>query len=366
MNDVDTIVKKLLSAKEAYYNDEPIMSDADFDALEDQLRRLDSDNDYFNLVGIAINNKQKVEHSIPMLSMAKGKVIDDILSWLDKIECKNEKLIIQPKIDGMSATVVYENGKLILIATRGDGKVGQDITHISNYIKLPKTVNNKNRIEVRGELYLPKNSKVSNIENKPLRNICVGLINRKDSGLSDLKHIKFIAYQIIGSNIEKESEKMKWLEDNLFDSIWAFYLDGTNQLQEVYDNYLSKLRNEWDYETDGLVITINDNTKWERINSKYEISHHNHYNIAWKPKAEVKKTILENIEWNVSRSGKLIPVAIVNPVVLGNSKVSRCSLNNYENVVRLKLEKGDEVEIEKAGEIIPYLTSNVTKNIRQR
>lgn len=360
----DLLVKRLMQAKDAYYNGDYSVTDAEFDTLEEELRALDPENPYFSIVG-AVNSKAKTKHQIPMLSAAKGKTLEDILAWLKKINSLNEQLMAQPKVDGLSANVVYEGGKLTMVATRGDGKIGQDITHVSKYVNLPPSIDLGNRIEVRGEIYLPKATKFPNPENKPLRNIAVGLIARKDSGLEDLKHLHFVAYQVWGSNYKTEDAKMDWLERHKFETVWNQLLDPI-QLQSLYDKYLKTFRSEWTYETDGLMLTINDNTKWEAINSKYVVEHHNHFNIAWKGIAEAKETILNDIEWNVSRQGKLIPVAVVEPVNISSRIVSRASLTCYENVVRMKFEKGDKVLIEVAGDVIPYLTENISKKIRQR
>lgn len=356
------IVKKLMEAKEAYYNGEPIMSDDEFDTLEDELRKKDPDNDYFSIVGIT-NSKAKVKHVISMLSAGKGKVLSDIMAWLKKINALMFSILVEPKVDGMSANIVYDKGKLILIATRGDGLIGQDVTHVSKYMKIPQTIDLKTRVEVRGEFHLSK--KYPNPENKPLRNMVVGMVNRKDSGLEELKHIHFAAYQVFGTDIKTEYEKLNWLELHGFEAVWR-ELVNVYQLQEIYDKYMNTLRAEWDYETDGIMLIINDNTKWEAIDANYTVEHHHHYNIAWKGVAERKESVLLNIEWNVSRQGKLIPVAIIEPVVLGQRTVSRAALTSYENVMRMKFEKGDKVLIEFANDVIPYLAANITKNISQR
>ena len=364
----DILVKKLMQAKDAYYNnrdnDSANMTDGKFDALEEELRQLDPDNEYFKVVG-AVNTKAKTTHLIPMLSAAKGKTLEDIADWLKKINAQNENLMVQPKIDGLSANVVYENGKLVLVATRGDGKIGQDITHVAKYMKIPLTIDLETRVEVRGEIYLPKQTKFPNPDNKPLRNIAVGLVARKDEGLADLKYLHFIAYQVYGTFCKREDSKMDWLERHNFETVWNEVI-GFSQLQNVYDKYLKTLRSEWTYETDGLMLTINDNTKWEAINSKYVVDHHFFHNIALKPPSEAKETTLKDIEWGVSRQGKLIPVAIVEPVNISSRMVSRASLTCYENVIRMKFEKGDKVLIEVAGDVIPYLSANLSKNIRQR
>jgi DNA ligase (NAD+) len=360
------IVKRLLQAKKAYYAGSPIMEDAEFDALEDGLRRADSKNDYFKVVGSSLGNaKEKVSHLHPMLSCGKAKTFQDITKWASKIGVEKEMFIVQPKIDGMSGNCVYDDGKLTQICTRGDGLVGQDISHLAKYINVSQNIDTKGHVEIRGEIYLPKNTKAPNPDNGPLRNICVGMVNRKGHKLDDLKFVHFVAYQAIGTKHKSESEKLIWLAKNKFEVV-TFNNLHLDELEGYREQYVNELREKWLYETDGLVIVVDDNSKWDKINSKYEVSHHNHYNIAWKPESESSETTLESIDWQVSRSGKLIPVAVVKSVVISGRTVQRASLTCYDNVMRMKLEKGDRVLLEVANDVIPYLAQNITKGVSQR
>jgi DNA ligase (NAD+) len=360
---VKNIVEKLFEAKEAYYNtDTPVMSDAEFDKLEDELKKVDPDNGYFKMVGTGGNTKTKVTHQIPMLSAGKAKTTDEVMKWLGKVAHSNQELVVEGKIDGLSATAVYEMGVLTMVATRGDGVVGQDITHIAQYVNIPKTISLNERIEVRGELYIPKDSTVPNPTNKPLRNMAVGFVNRKGGKhtLTDLKYVHFVTYQVHGSKLNKENVKMEWLKENNFETVAYKVITGKAQIEKYHDDYLATIRNDWQYETDGLVLVVNDNKEWDKIDSKYEVSHHHHYNIALKPPSEGKETYLRSIEWNVSRLGRFIPVAIVDPIVLGGATIQRCTLNNYENVTKLKLNADDKVTVERANDVIPFFKQNLT------
>jgi DNA ligase (NAD+) len=363
------IVERLHEAKEAYYKGKPIMSDADFDTLEDRLKELDPKNEYFKVVGAPVaagNVKEKVEHQVPMLSCGKAKTFADVEAWAKKVGADKEMFCVQPKIDGMSGNCVYEDGKLVQIATRGDGHIGQDVTHLSHYINVPKTIDIKGRVEIRGEIYLPKDTKAPNPDNKPLRNICVGMVGRKDHKLDDLKFVHFVAYQVVGSSLlKRESDKMLWLHNSKFE-IADWRCMKLDELEAYRQEYVDTLRSKWQYETDGLVIVVNDNTKWAGINSLYEVSHHNHYNIAWKPESETAETTLENIEWQVTRSGRLTPVAIFKPIVLGGATITRASLTCYDNVLRMKMEKGDKLLVSRANDVIPYIEQNLTKKVAQR
>lgn len=243
---VQTIVEKLMEAKDAYYNGNPIMSDQDFDNLEDQLIVLDPENFYFSVVGASIKGKAKVRHEIPMLSCNKVKDLESLYDWLKKIGAENEKLVVEPKIDGLSCSITYVDGKLTRIATRGDGHIGQDITHIAKHAKdigIPsvtsiRRLGSDNKMEVRGELYLPKNTKFPNPENKPLRSLANGLVNRKDSGLEDVKYIRFVSYQLLGTTEELEHNKLLLLEPIGFDVIEAS-VAKKEKLSEYFERYLT-------------------------------------------------------------------------------------------------------------------------------
>ena len=275
--DVNEIVKLLLDAKEAYYNsDSPIMSDAEFDALEEKLRSIDPENEYFLSVGVIADEGEKIRHSTPMLSMMKGKSIDDIASWIKKIDIGRESgFIIEPKIDGLSATCRYRKGKLVYIATRGNGIEGQDISHISVYVKdIPDSIDfTDEEIEVRGELYLPRNTRFDT-EGKPLRNSCVGLINRKENR-GDLKHVRFAAFRIVGMDTHPfENKRIDLLVKEGFNAIEYFMAADSAEIESSYNRYIEHYRGAWEYETDGLIICVNDRRLFEEIDSKWIVDHH--------------------------------------------------------------------------------------------
>lgn len=359
---VQEIVTKLIQAKDAYYNDMPIMTDEEFDALEDKLRTVDSDNDYFNIVGIAPIG-EKIKHKYPMLSMAKAKSVDDVEKWLNRILSKRVQLIIEPKIDGLSASCIYENGKLQYIVTRGDGIEGRNISHIKDYIDIPLTVNSADRIEVRGELFIPQNGNFPNTENKPLRNLAVGLVNRKDTGLEDLKYLKFVAYQIFGVDVKSEIEKHIYLTGFNFNKVESYPANSIKDIEEVYEKYKTSYRASWEYETDGLIIVVNDHKLHDEINEKYTISHHNHYNIALKPEAESKWTTIKGITWQVSKAGSLIPVVNIEPIIIGGATIQNVTANNYENVKNLKLNIGDKIHISRSNDVIPFLIESIPERM---
>ena len=354
--DEEGLIEALKELDNSYYNDDEQVSDDIYDNYKYIAQELFPNNPYFNDVGAPTKSEEKIKHDVPMLSISKGKTIEDIKSWINKIGYLG-KLLIEPKLDGISATCRYENGHLAYIATRGDGKQGQDITHIQHFVDIPKRVNKAGSLEVRGELYLPKNNP---IYKEKLRNNCSGLVNRKED-MDNLKYVKFGAYQLISHDeYVTVKEEHKIIEEELVKlgfKVIDWKVIDIKALQQIYDDYLNNYRNTWEYETDGLVITVNDKTKHKELDSKWESSHHHQYNIAWKPPSQSARTILRDIEWNVSRHGSVVPTAILDPVEINGVKIQRASLNNYVNVKELDAREGSEVILQRANDVIPFVES---------
>ncbi|MDC7223443.1 MAG: hypothetical protein PQJ60_06845 [Spirochaetales bacterium] len=367
---VKEIVRQLEEARLAYYNEgTPLMSDSAFDELEDLLRSLDPGNGYFSTVGSAGEETGgKIVHSIPMLSMGKAKKAADVHKWMDRLDLGEDLVYcLQPKIDGLSATCRYREGKLIYTASRGDGAVGQDISHIAAFMEdIPETIDfTRGDVEIRGELYLPKDTSYDT-KGKPLRNNCVGLINRKEDR-EDLKHVRFVCYQIVSDDPElippRESEKIALLAREGFHTVEYSRVTYTD-VEGVYESYLEKDRDRWLYETDGLIIAVDDNSLHEEIDGRWVVDHHHHYAIALKPPAAGKETTLLGVEWQISRQGNLIPVANFEAIELGGANLERASLHNAQFVRDLLLAKGDRLIIERANDVIPYVRANLSNEKR--
>lgn len=345
------IVNQLMEAKQAYYNGTPIMSDDEFDKLEELLHHTDPDNAYFSIVGVNVKGSNKIKHDVPMLSCAKAKTVAEVVKWLNKINY-TERLLCTSKVDGLSGSIKFVNGVISYITTRGDGVEGQQITWLKDYLNIPQQIPANKTMEIRGEIYLPKDTKMIT-NGSPLRNIASGLVNRKENK-TNCEYLKFIAYAITNSDNTKFSDDFEALEVYGFDVVPYYTIDTEDDIGVMEEVYISKYREQWNFETDGLVFQVNDKTLYDKINSKYEISHHNFYNIALKPESETAVTTLLGIDWQVSKQGNAIPVAYFEPIYLGNKEIRNATLNNYDNVKNLDLHEGDEVVIANANEVIPF------------
>ncbi|KGM38841.1 hypothetical protein S1OALGB6SA_1697 [Olavius algarvensis spirochete endosymbiont] len=386
--DEDILAARLEEASEAYYNsDSPLMSDDEFDALEEELRKLAPEHAYFSTVGFSVGESDKIEHSIPMLSMGKVKSLEGVKKWLVRLKLDSRtSIVVQPKVDGLSASLCYESGVLRYVSSRGDGVKGQNISHIARFIEdIPDTVSfTRETVEIRGELHLPKDTDFD-AGGKPLRNNCWGLINRKD-GHEDLHFVRFLAYQVLwhrnaayeeaGRCDERwwsESGKIDILAENEFYTFdkWLLQLDNSDastgeemnqlisQIGGIYKTYIEKLRDEWNFETDGLIIAVDDNHLHDEIDQHWVVNAHHHYVIALKPPSKMLRTVLRDVLWQVSRQGNLTPVAVFDSVEIGGATVERASLHNAQNVHRLRLALDDMIIVERANDVIPYVRDNL-------
>lgn len=354
------IIDQLKEWDSLYYNEgESPVSDVIYDSTKELAKKGYPSDPYFREIGSQV--KGKIKHSIKMLSMNKAKKIEDVDEWIKKIKIDYNDLLIESKIDGLSCSIVYEKGFLKYMSTRGNGEIGQDITHIKDFIKIKDRFKNKS-FEVRGELYLPKNTTFENTENKPLRNLAVGLVNRKELR-EDLKYLNFTAYQFYSDEYDfnTEIDKLNFLKEIGFDVVSNYKISNRQSLINYFNDYLTKFRKEWEYETDGLILTVNDCKKHDEINSSFVVDHHNHFNIALKPPSESKITELKNIEWNISRFGNIIPVAIFDSINIGGSIITKASMYNYAYVKELKFSKGDKLLVSRSNDVIPYIEEIVEK-----
>jgi DNA ligase (NAD+) len=344
--------------KALYYQGRPEIKDSEYDKLEEKLRKIDPENSTLEIVG-STQTGNKVQHKTKMLSLNKTYKADDLEKWVE-----GRPVVSTLKIDGVSCSIEYEDGKLLIAKTRGDGSFGEDITEKVKWIStVPKTISSKNKLEVRGELfcdeknfYLLSEEMVIIGQEKPTsqRNIVAGLISRKES-IELCRYIEFRAFDLIDDKqpLKYELEKEKILSSYGFTpEEFKLHKNFSSLKKEL--NYAAEFMSTGEYQIDGLVISLNEIALHEELGAT---AHHPRFKIAFKYQGDTKKTIINEIKWSVSRNGILTPVAEVEPVELSGAKISRVTLHNYGMVKQYELKTGDEIEIVRSGEVIPKFLS---------
>ena len=371
---IDELIKILNKASYEYYTlDSPSITDQEYDSYMDELIRLETN--YPNLVrndsptvkigGEVISDFKKVTHEVPMMSLGDIFNEEEVLDFDKKIKkiIENPEYVCELKIDGLSVSLLYKSGKLIRGATRGDGTVGEDITHNVRTIKnVPLSLPIDIDIEVRGEIYMPKSSftklneeRIKNNEKEFAnpRNAAAGSVRQLDSKISASRNLSTFLYHIPNANDynlknqEEALEFMKKLTLTVNPNI-----KRANNIKEVleYINYWYIHRNELPYEIDGIVIKVNNFNEQKKLGVTAKVPK---WAIAYKFPAEEILTKLNDIEFCVGRTGKITPRAELNPVRLAGSVVRSATLNNQEYIKEKDIRIGDIVSIRKAGDVIP-------------
>lgn len=348
-------LEKLISHhKSLYYQGQAEISDEAYDALEDELKKLDPKNSILELIGSPIDSSsEKVTHQKKMLSLDKTYKEEDLVKFLEQ-----DKLVSVFKIDGSSCSLIYEKGRLVIAKTRGDGSQGENITRKIAYIAdVPKKLSRPIDIEVRGEIFCRANAfhKISEeMERQKLerptsqRNIVAGLLGRKEH-ITFAKHLSFQAFDLIGEKYAVETEKLKDLVQLGFDvPEWQLHSSVASVKKRIEE--ARSFMCDGDFLIDGLVFVLNDQKLHEELG---ETSHHPRYKLAFKFQGESKVTTINSITWQVSRNGRLTPVAEVEPVELSGASISRVTLHNMGIVKDFNLKHGDKIEIVRSGEVIP-------------
>ena len=367
-------IKKLLKFNQAYFEkDSPIVSDSAFDKLKKELIELAAKNPYLkkienldNLIGSKPSAKfEKIKHSKPMLSLGNAFQMKDMLDFKKKINnflniSSEIEFSSEPKIDGISASLRYENGKLVYGLSRGDGIFGENITENLMTIKeIPRSLKSPPRIiEIRGEVYIGKKDfeKLKDKFANP-RNAAGGSLRQKDSEQTSKIPLKFFAYGIgeISPQIFKnQTDLLKQLKS------WGFpvnfYCKTIKSIDAVEKNHsdLESLRSTLNYDVDGIVYKVNNFDFQERLGST---SNSPRWAIAYKFSSVKASSKINNIVIQVGRTGAITPVAKINPVTVGGVVVSNATLHNEDEINRKDIRVGDIVTIQRAGDVIPQVVS---------
>ena len=394
----DSIVKKRIKElsriiklhNHHYYNlDNPKITDAEYDELVKENNFLENKYPYFissnspnKLVGSKLKNKfKKIIHQSQMYSLSNAFNKNDVQEFIKRcrkfLNYSDEKMFnffCEPKVDGLSLNLLYKNGKLFSAATRGDGFIGENVTeNIKNIKEIPKELTKKypDNIEIRGEVFINKDdfNKINkNLNSKDKfanpRNAAAGSLRQLDTAVSHKRPLKFIAHGI-GIN----SKPFKTIDEyytalkmwNIPNNKLSILCSSIEEIMKQYDK-VNKIRGDLNYDIDGLVIKINNLDLQTRLGY---VGKNPRWAIALKFSAEKAITSINSIDFQVGRTGAITPVARLKPVNIGGVIVSNASLHNFDEINKKKINVLDSVEIERAGDVIPYVTRLIKKKSRE-
>ena len=393
MNKEDVIkhLKNLVSQIEyhdnLYYNkDLPEISDAEYDQLRIQNKNLEIEfpdlvlpNSPSNKVGSSLTSTfNKVSHVVPMLSLGNTFTNKEVEEYINKTrrflkinQNENMEFVAEPKIDGLSATLIYKNGKLILGATRGDGKQGENITdNIKTIEDIPKTLKGKypEEIEIRGEIFISNSEferiNILRIQNSlpqfaNPRNAAAGSVRQLDSKVTASRKLGFFAYSWgllsspIGKSLMEVRQNIKNMGFNLNHPV-RLCLDLHEMLQ-FYENIYQN-RSNLDFDIDGIVYKLNNLSYYDRLGAT---GHSPRYAVSHKFPPEVGLTILNDVKFQIGRTGAITPVAELKPLTIGGVRIQRASLHNKDEISRLGIVIGDTVSVKRAGDVIPQVINYI-------
>ena len=368
---MDELIEIINKANIDYYTyDKPTISDQEYDRYMEELQRLEKKypelkrgNTPTSRVGSeVISSFKKVTHEKPMLSLGDIFNEDEVMSFDERIKktIKNPKYVAELKMDGLSVSLLYEKGKLVRAATRGDGRVGEDITHNAKTIKdIPLTIKKPIDIEVRGEIYMSKssfeklNKEGANFANP--RNAAAGSVRQLDSKVAAKRNLSCFIYHLPNPedyNIYTHSDALNFMKE------LGFKINPNNKkvndIKELmeYIDYWTINRPNLPYEIDGIVIKVNDLNDQEKLGFTARSPK---WAIAYKFPPEEVLTKVKKIIFTVGRTGQVTPSADLEPVRVMGSLIARATLHNEDYCIEKDIREGDTVSIKKAGDVIPEI-----------
>ena len=409
---VNKLINKLSKAEHAYYVlNSPEMSDGEYDKLFNELKEIENKNpnlifDYSptqRVTGTPDTAFQAVAHKQRMYSLDNSENIEEVNKWIEKIEKITDLSIfpisVEPKIDGLAISLFYNDGFLVRGLTRGDGIVGEDVTHNIKTIKnipllLSKSL--KGEIEIRGEIFMPKKSfedlnkqkrkdketldnltskeksqlsvgekeTIKNIRSEGTsefinsRNAAAGSLRQKDSEITAKRDLRLLAYQIIehdGSTVDNYHDQIQLIDSmgfNVNNVKIANNIDEINKLLKEIDED----RNDYEYQIDGAVLKVNSNLVQDNLGYTSKAPR---WALAYKFSAEEQTTKLIDIKLQVGRTGAVTPVAVLDPINVGGALVSFATLHNPDEISRKDLRINDYVIVRRAGDVIPEVVASI-------
>ena len=368
-----------------YVLDDPEIGDDEYDKLLDELRRLErehpelasADSPTQRVGGEPVGRLEKVEHLEPMLSLDNVRSEDELRAWVERMRNHLARegiaepkftFVVEPKIDGLAISLVYRDGVLERGATRGNGEIGEDVTHNLRTIgAIPLRIADAPKlVEVRGEVYMSladftalneRRAEAGESTFMNPRNSAAGTIRQLDPADAAKRPLSIWCYQVgvtDGLTFERHSEALQWLRDHGFRVNQGIkLLSGEEQVIEQCLQW-ERRRGELDFEIDGAVVKVDDLELQRRLGS---VGRDPRWAVAWKFPPTTAVTTLEQVMWNVGKFGDLRPYAMLKPVEVGGVTIKLATLHNEEDIVRKDLRAGEDVIVVRAGDVIPQVVS---------
>ncbi|RIV16337.1 NAD-dependent DNA ligase LigA [Mycoplasmopsis gallopavonis] len=385
LNQMNDLISKINTWNKEYYNDNnPSVSDQEYDLALAELKQLEqaypqliqSDSPTLKIGGFADSKFQKYTHQKPMLSLAKAYNLDDVQKFFENTQKALNKqelaYSLEPKIDGLSISLHYQDGQLIKAVTRGDGVIGEDVTeNIYQIHSIPKRINNHNYLEIRGEVFLPKtkfqklNQELVLSEQKPFanpRNAASGTLRQLDPEIVAKRELDAILYDLVNPELiglSSQEQVLDFLKKEGFQTNPYSFISGDFDFIFNKINEFKDLKNSFEFDCDGFVIKLNEVENWDKLGSTAKFPK---YAIAYKYETEEAISQILAIKTTVGRTGKITYVAELEPISLNQTIVQNATLHNYEFIESMNINIGDDVKVIKSGEIIPKIIALVNKN----
>ncbi|MDR2760389.1 MAG: NAD-dependent DNA ligase LigA [Rickettsiales bacterium] len=384
--EINSLIERLEKANEAYYrHDDPIMSDAEYDRLKERLKEIQREKNIriplLDRVGYKVLDEfTKAEHRVPMISLNNGFSPEDVKDFLERCnrflgnDIQSEfDVFCEPKIDGLSFSAIFENGIFIEGSTRGDGIIGENITENMKTIKnFPLKLRGKNvpkYIDARGEVYMSKEdflnlNRQNELENKkPFanpRNAAAGSLRQLNTAITAQRNLKYFAYAVADCSLDFKANTQEELINSLKNLGFSVANEvklckNFEEMEEFFD-YINERRHSLEYDIDGIVYKANDLNMQKRLGT---VTHHPRWALAHKFPAEQAITRILSIDIQVGRTGALTPVARLEPVNVGGVIVSNVTLHNRDEIRNKDIRVGDEVMVQRAGDVIPQVAKVV-------
>lgn len=372
------LVEKLNRYAKLYYEeDAPTVSDAEYDALYDELRTLEESEGYSlknsptHRVGGAPQKKfAESRHLLRLYSLDKCKSTEELAEWYGKLSKtigRVPELTAEYKFDGLTLNILYSEGKLQKAATRGDGVTGEEVTaQVRTIAGVPREIAYKGTIEIQGEgiMRLSALEEYNRTADEPLKNArngAAGAIRNLDPSVTAGRKLSFMAYNIGYSDrhFASQVEMHDFLSAEGFETEGDFTVVSDERGAEEFCKRVEEIREKLDFLIDGVVFKVNDTALRDEIGYTEKFPK---WAIAYKFRADEMTTVLRDVVWQVSRSAKLNPLAVLDPVDIGGVTVRRATLNNYGDILKKKVRIGDRVFIRRSNDVIPEITGVAEEN----